>query len=204
MTGKPSFHWLQAAIVGCTLGATNSLCSGMGSPYGPVALAPMQGIRPLEFMAAWLGTAWAYALLGFAVGWSSHRPTFAAIEGTTGLISAVAVYYLTDWLLGLNVTLGLDELAFWSLVALMVGPLMGAAGWAAHHMRWWSIPAGLSAPTLMIVDTALRPSGPDSIRPWGQWIVYSAAAVLGGFLMRRAFDVCRNGAHAIPPDSRTD
>jgi len=129
------FHWLNPVITGVLLGAANSLSSGLGSPYGPVAVAPLQGIRVLEFVAAWLGTAWAWALLAFAIGWLTDRLGSAVAGAVVGLISAVLTYYLTDSLLGVNSSLSTTEIEFWSLVALVVGPVMGAAGWAAHRGR---------------------------------------------------------------------
>ncbi len=178
--------WLSPAVGGLGLGVLNSLSSGLGSPYGPVPLAPRQGIRLLECVAAWLGTAWAWALFAFVVGWFSRRLAAAVAGAIGGLLVAVLAYYVVSAVLGLTNSLSTLQIAYWSLIALVVGPVVGTAGWAGRHRQWWGLLAALTAPTLMVVDTALRPTGPDTIRPWAQWVVYAAAAALCVGLVVRA------------------
>lgn len=183
---RPLPGWVGPALGGLGLGVVNALSSGLGSPYGPVALAPMQGIRALECLAAWLGTAWAWAMFAFAVGWFSFKIGAAVAGAIGGLLVAVVAYYVMNAVLRLTDSLSTLQIVYWSLIALVVGPLMGAAGWAGRRTNWWGVLAALTAPTLMLVDTAARPTGPDTIRPWAQWVVYAVAVILGVGLVLRA------------------
>lgn len=197
VTRRSLSGWVGPALGGLGLGVVNSLSSGLGSPYGPVALAPRQGIRLLECLAAWLGTAWAWALFAFVVGWFSYKFGAAIAGAIGGLLVAVLAYYVMNVVLGLTGSLSTLQIAYWSLIALVVGPIMGAAGWAGRRKNWWGVLAALTAPTLMLVDTAVRPTGPLTIRPWAQWVVYAAAVIFGVGLVVRAVVLGRRRAGPV-------
>lgn len=172
-------------LAGVALGFANSLTSALGSPYSPWSLLPGEGVRPLEYLAAWLGTGWAWSLFAFGVGWVV-RPLRSAIAGATaGLLLADLAYFLTDAALGVTPSIHLAEVALWAIVALVVGPVMASAGWAARRPSRWSVLPALAAPAVMVLDTVIRPTGPDSIRPTAQWLVYLAAAALAAGLVGR-------------------
>lgn len=54
---------------GAVLGLVNSLSSALGSPFTSHSLAPGEGVWLLEFAAALVGTAWAWAVFAFVAGW---------------------------------------------------------------------------------------------------------------------------------------
>ncbi|HEY5820492.1 MAG TPA: DUF6518 family protein [Propionibacteriaceae bacterium] len=183
-TGSRS-GWLVAVVAGLALGAANSLSSALGSAYQPSSIAPDVGVPALQYLAAWLGTRWAWALFAFFVGWWSRRLVPAVLRGLTGLLFAVLAYYLCDVALGVNDVLSVGEIGLWWVISLVVGPVMGAAGHLARRATRWGLVIALSAPGLMVVDTLWAPTGPDSIRPWAQWCVYAGAVVLGTVLVAR-------------------
>jgi len=170
--------WLVALGAGVALGAVNSLSSALGSPYHPMSLVPDQGVRPLQYLAAWLGTRWAWAVLAFFIGWSSRRLRSGIPRALGGLWLAVFVYYLSDLGLGTNDELSGGEVVIWSVIVIVTAPIMATLGWLARRPAPWRLLAALTAPALMAADTAWAPTGPDSIRPGAQWWVYAGATVL--------------------------
>ena len=177
--------WVGALLAGVALGTANSLSNAFGSAYGPFAASPGHGVQWLEYLSAWLGTAWAWALFAFVVGWLSPTAGKAAARAVLGLLTAVVGYYVCDAALGVNTQLSTGEIAFWSVIATLLGPLMALIGLAARQQRRVSLYAALAMPALMVFDTLARPSGPDHIRPWAQLLVLgSAAALAAAFILR--------------------
>jgi len=177
--------WVGALLAGVALGTANSLSNAFGSAYGPFAASPGHGVQWLEYLSAWLGTAWAWALFALVVGWLSPTAGKAAARAVLGLLTAVVGYYVCDAALGVNTQLSTGEIAFWSVIATLLGPLMALIGLAARQQRRVSLYAALAMPALMVFDTLARPSGPDHIRPWAQLLVLgSAAALAAAFILR--------------------
>ena len=177
---------MAAILAGLALGGANSLSSALGSPYHPLSLAPQEGVPGLQYLAAWLGAGWAWALFAFAVGWFSRRLRSAILRAAVGLWAAVLAYYLSDALLAVNDVLSVGEIVLWSAIAAVAGPAMGTVGWSARRPNPWSLVAGMAAPGLMVVDTLWAPTGPDSARPWLEWSVYAGAGFLALALAARA------------------
>lgn len=176
---------VYSSIGGLSMGILNSLSSALGSPYSSHSLAPLEGVLWLQYVAAWLGTRWAWALLAFVVGWFAPSPLAAAVRAVSCLWCAVVAYYVTEALLGVDSTLRVREVMYWLVVSLAIGPSMALLGRTARNSTTWSLPLALVAPAIMVFDTIEFPTGPDSVRPWGQRIIHLAAIGLGVVLVIR-------------------
>lgn len=178
--------WVLAVAAGVALGVVNSSSNVLGSAYGPFTTTPGQGVLWLEFLSAWVGSAGAWALFAFAVGWLTRRLRAAVIRAVLGLLSALVAYYVCDSALGMTDGVAIYPLMFWSLLAMLVAPAMAVLGVLAQANTRWSLLPGLLAPLLLVYDAATRPGGPVHVRPWSQWLVYAAAAGLAVGLTARA------------------
>lgn len=168
---------------GVGLGLANSLSNALGSPYGPLALAPLRGVRWMEYSAAWLGTVWAYSLFAFGVGWLIRRPWVSAITAAAGLCLAVVAYYACDALTGIDEGISVGELQYWSVVSLLVGPTMALLGGLARTAGRFALAASLTMPGVMVASTAMWGTGSDVLQPWVTRTVYLAAAGLAVYLI---------------------
>ena len=178
--------WWITVIAGAALGAFSSMSNVFGSAYGPFTKTPGQGVLWLEYVSAWLGSAWAWALFAFTVGWLTRRPGPAVFRAVLGLLVAVVAYYFFDRALGMTGTVEVSLIVYWSLIALFGAPLMALLGAFARKPNRWSLLAGLAAPILISYDTLVYAVGPDHIRPWSQWLVLCAAAGLALAFVGRA------------------
>lgn len=101
---------------------------------------------PANSVGAWLG-------LAFVLGALARSIPTAAIKGLVGLLSAVGAYYLLIGVLGEGFrAIGASHAAsVWGAVALLAGPVMGAAGGLWRHRRGWprAIAVGLLASALL-------------------------------------------------------
>ncbi len=196
--------WTGAIIGGIALGSGNSIANVFGSAYGPHPVSPGQGVLWLEYLSAWIGSAWAWALFAFVVGWFTRRRGTAVVRAVPGLVVAVAAYYLSDAALGGTNGAELNAMKVWAGIALVVAPVMALLGCVAQRLSWWGLPAGLAAPALMVFDTTTRPTGPDHIHPGSQWVVYSAAAGLAvALVVRAAYLATRRPARRTSPGPNT-
>lgn len=171
---------LAAMMVGVVLGVVNSLSNSVGSPYGSLALRPLEGIFALEVLAAVIGTAWAWALVAFGVGWYASSKWCAVLLPVLALEIAVLVYYVSDFVSKANDELSTGEIEFWGLVSLAVGPAFGLAGFLARRPRRWSIVPGLAAPGVVAFFNACLVQGSDEIRPWPNvvgWVIVGALLI---------------------------
>jgi hypothetical protein len=194
--------WWVTVIAGVALGAFNSMSNVFGSAYGPFTTIPGQGVLWLEYVSAWLGSAWAWAMFAFTVGWLTRRPGTAVFRAVLGLLVAVVSYYFCDRALGMTGAVEVFQIVYWSLIALFVAPLMALLGVFARKPNRWSLFAGLAAPILICYVTLVRPTGAAHIRPWSQWLVLCAAAGLAlAFVGRAARLDDRHPAEARPEPS---
>jgi len=122
--------WWITVIAGAALGAFSSMSNVFGSAYGPFTKTPGQGVLWLEYVSAWLGSAWAWALFAFTVGWLTRRPGPAVFRAVLGLLVAVVAYYFFDRALGMTGAVEVSLIVYWSLIALF-----GAAHGAARGVR---------------------------------------------------------------------
>jgi uncharacterized protein DUF6518 len=179
--GRLRWVWtaiLAAVLAGVLLGGGNSLSNVLGSAYSPHALRPEEGIFSLEVLGAVLGTAWAWALVAFSIGWCSTTKWLASLMGTLALVVAAVVYYVSDFIFGLIDQFEIQEMAYWAAISLVVGPVMGLLGHLARFSEWWSLAPGLAAP--VVISMTSQPSGSDHIQPWPQrvaWIIATCLAI---------------------------
>lgn len=170
--------FVVAGAVGLALGVSNSMASALGTPYGGHALRPGEGVAVLEVVAACLGTLWAWALAGFAMGWlaRARRWWIAAPAGVVGLALAVGSYYLSDWLLGTNDRFAMNDFLIWLGPAVVAGLIFGSLGHWARSGSPWSTAAALAAPAVIVLLAG--PSGPDHVQPWPRVVAWALVALL--------------------------
>lgn len=98
---------------------------------------PWSALIPANAIGAWVG-------LGFGLGASARTVPTGALRGVVGLLSAVAAYYLLIAVFGAGVrAIGATHAAtIWGGVALIAGPVFGAAGAAWRH--WRGVPRALA------------------------------------------------------------
>jgi hypothetical protein len=119
-------HALIALVAGLALG----LFSGLGDRLPPDT--------PLHVVVALANAAGPWLVTAFAVGAVARAPLAGAITATAALLAAVAVYYLSIYLLGNSVADLVRTAGVWLAVSVVVGPLLGAAGgaWAEPGAPW--------------------------------------------------------------------
>lgn len=180
---------LAVVVTGLVLGGVNSLSNALGSPYSPYALRPYEGVFTLEVLAAVIGTAWAWSLVAFALGWLAPKAWLAPVTAVLALILATVVYYLSDHAFGLNDNLETGEITYWALLSIGAGSVFGLLGNLARRPQWWSLLPRLMAPAAIVLFS--YSAGSDQIQPWPQviaWVVAAALTValsLQWLLMRR-------------------
>lgn len=169
---------LTVAVTGLVLGGVNSLSNVLGSPYSPHALRPYpgEGVFSLQVVAAVVGTAWAWALVAFALGWWAPTAQRAAATAIAALALASGVYYVSDHALGLNDQLETGELVYWAVTSVGAGSVFGLLGHLARRPRWWSLLPGLAAPGVIVVLSG--PTGSDHIQPWPERLAWGMAVLL--------------------------
>jgi peptidoglycan/LPS O-acetylase OafA/YrhL len=187
---------LIALVTGVLLGGVNSLSNVLGSPYGPHALQPYEGVFFLEVLAAVIGTAWAWALVAFGLGWWSTTRSSAALMGVLALAIAALVYYVSDHAFGLNDELETGEMAYWMAMSMGVGSVFGLLGHLARRPRWWSLLPGLTAPFLVVMVS--YPAGSDHIQPWPERVAWIVAVALTIAITSRWLRMQRRSQDASP------
>lgn len=187
---------LIALVTGVLLGGVNSLSNVLGSPYGPHALRPYEGIFLLEVIAAVIGTAWTWALVAFGLGWWSTTRSSAALMGVLALAIATVVYYVSDHAFRLNDKLETGEMAYWMAMSIGVGSGFGLLGHLARRPQWWSLPPGLTAPFLVVMVS--YPAGSDHIQPWPERVAWIVAMALTIAITSRWLRMQRRSKDAIP------
>jgi hypothetical protein len=125
-------------VAGAVIGCASWLSDELGYPLGL--------LLPVNLIGVWLGVA-------FVLGGSARTIPTGALRGLIGLMSAVAAYYLLFALLGDGIrAIGAGHAAtVWGAVALVAGPVMGAAGAIRRHRTGWprSIAVALLAAALV-------------------------------------------------------
>ncbi len=91
---------------------------------------PWDALIPANAIGAWVG-------LAFLLGTSARTVPTGALRGVIGLLSAVAAYYVLNFVLGVGFrAIGAGHAAtIWGAVALAAGPVFGAAGGTWRHRR---------------------------------------------------------------------
>jgi hypothetical protein len=121
---RAAFGFGTGIGLGAGLGGLAWLADQLAYPWG--ALIPANAI------GAWVG-------LGFVLGASARTVPTGALRGVIGLLSAVAAYYLLISLSsgGFRAIGASHAAATWSAVALVAGPVFGAAGASWRHLGGW-------------------------------------------------------------------
>jgi hypothetical protein len=89
---------------------------------------PWSALIPANAIGVWLG-------LAFLLGASAKTVPTGALRGLVGLLSGVAAYYalISIFAVGFRVIGASHAATTWGAVALVAGPLFGAAGGAWRH-----------------------------------------------------------------------
>ncbi|HET9540580.1 MAG TPA: DUF6518 family protein [Candidatus Limnocylindria bacterium] len=114
---------LLALVAGLALG----LFSGLGD-WVPADTVLHVVVALANAAGPWLVTA-------FVVGALAGAPLAGAITASAALVAALAVYYLTIYAIGYTVADLTRSAGVWLAVAVVVGPLLGAAGGAWARPR---------------------------------------------------------------------
>jgi hypothetical protein len=122
LASRAAFGFGTGTGLGVALGVLAWLADQLEYPYS--ALIPANAI------GAWIG-------LGFILGASAKTVPTGALRGLVGLLSAVAAYYALISIFGVGFRLiGASHAATtWGAVALIAGPIFGAAGGAWRHWQ---------------------------------------------------------------------
>lgn len=182
----------SAVIAGAVVGAGGPLLDATG---GDFAYA----------LAAILSAGWCYTALAFCVGIADTTKLRAAVGGAVSLTVAVLAYYSTKATQGDFVAADLTDTAgqttyfswgefasmtsLWGVVALVLGPLLGLAGWMARRGRV-CLPFQLLIPVIALAEMTMRlhveasSSSSSVVTAWE--VVRAAAVVLIGVLLAYA------------------
>ena len=180
MTRRIAVGSLVAAVA---LGAGSVVLGALASGYGPLSLRPDPGVVWLRYVSGWLGAAWAWGLLGMALGWVATRFVPAVLAASAGLLVAVVSYYVAKSAVGVTSGVDWNATRFWCVAALVTGPALGLVGHVARRPRWVALPAALVGPALMVMDVRRSAAGPT--RPGADLVVLAAAAALAAALVAR-------------------
>ncbi len=176
-----------ALAAGVVVGIAGPLLGMSGDPVSHVA-------------SIVLSAGWAWAALAFCVGLTQRGKVQAAVLAPASLLVAVNAYYLTwmgqgrfqaadlsdrsgrmaffDWGGFLSMT------GFWSVCALVLGPLLGLAGNLARNRGFRGLPFQVLIPLIAIVDTSQRLrfeaplTGPAATTTWTVIRLVAVAGIL--------------------------
>lgn len=180
-------RWLLVCLsLGATFGAVDSLFNAASSPYSDLgALLTGTGWQSIAKVGSYLLSAgWAWAALAVAAGRIAGTPTRGTIAGLICLAAMTAAYYAADGLLRKeDFSLYWEDLRYWWLVALLVGPPLGAVGACIGRRGVAGVLAALTVPLGAAVQMALLAPGLEvALVPveaiWARWIVWIAATVI--------------------------
>lgn len=122
LASRVAFGFGTGIGLGVALGVLAWLADQLEYPYS--ALIPANAI------GAWIG-------LGFILGASAKTVPTGALRGLIGLLSAVAAYYalISIFAVGFRLIGASHAATTWGAVALIAGPIFGAAGGAWRHWQ---------------------------------------------------------------------
>ncbi len=150
---------MAALTVGAMLGILAPLLLAVGGSIGHV----------VDLV---LSAGWAWAALAFCVGLARKSRMESAILASASLLMAVIAYYVTQAGQGVFLTADLNApprgttqvdwqgflsmMAFWCIVACVLGPFLGLAGNLARNHGLRGLPFRVLIPLVAIVDTSQR------------------------------------------------
>jgi len=176
----------MALVGGATFGTVTSMSNVFGSGYGPFTKVRGEGVLWLQFVSKWLDSLWAWALLPFVVGWLVRRAVVAAVVGTSAVIAALCMYYLTDAALGMTASFEITALVSWIRLAVLGAPLMAVIGAFARGSHPHHLLAGLVAPFVMTYVVLRQPGAPSQLQQWSNRSVLLTAVLLAAALVTRS------------------
>jgi hypothetical protein len=129
-TAVPAFA--TRIVVGFGASITGGVLIGAAAWVADQLGYPWTALIPANAIGAWIGAA-------FALGASARTVPTGALRGLIGLLCAVAAYYVLTGTFGEGFrSIGASHAAtVWGAVALIAGPIAGAAGGAWRHTTGW-------------------------------------------------------------------
>jgi hypothetical protein len=124
LTGRVVGGFGTSILGGALLGAASWVSDELDYPLGL--------LLPVNLIGAWLAVA-------FVLGTTARTVPTGALRGLIGLLAAVAAYYLLIAAFGEGFrAIGASHAAVvWGVVALVAGPVLGAAGGVWRHGAGW-------------------------------------------------------------------
>lgn len=124
LVGRAVGGFGTSIIGGALLGVASWFSDELGFPVGLLV--------PANLIGVWVG-------LAFVLGASARTVPTGALRGLIGLLAAVAAYYLLIATFGEGFrAIGATHAAtVWGVVALVAGPVFGAAGGSWRHLVGW-------------------------------------------------------------------
>jgi hypothetical protein len=157
---------LITAALGTAFGATTSVVNNVPAMLGEVGQAHSDDSAATwtaVFLSLILDSGWAWAALGFVLGWLTGTPArlanaavIGAIVGAAGLSTATVSYYVTDLLFGID---DWPAVGYWLIRAVVLGPPLGVAGALARRPGLTGLLAGLTVPVGAALSLLLFPLG---------------------------------------------
>lgn len=121
--------------------------------------------EPLSSLA---NMGWPWLIVAFMIGAMSRRPLAGAVLGAMALLVAVGTYYLAMWSVDYGMSssdiksIGVPDFArFWLVLALLAGPVFGAAGGLWRTSIGWIRPASVA----LLSGALLGETGADIVIP---------------------------------------
>lgn len=175
---------LRAVLIGTAFGALDTVLGALSAPYDlGVEVTPL-GVA-LGVASLLINSGWAWAGLGIGVGrlvagsGTGRAWLWGAVAGTVALAAAsVAYYLLKEVLLGRSPDSYGFALQFWTIAAVVLGPLLGAIGAWTRRPGIGGWLASLVLPVGAAAQMVVLPPGRDALVGTGQVIVCVGAAVL--------------------------
>ena len=166
LASRAAFGFGTGIAIGVALGGLAWLADQLAYPWSVLI--------PANQIGAWVGVA-------FLLGTSARTVPTGALRGVIGLLSGVAAYYLLIALSGAGIrAIGASHAAvIWGSVALVAGPVYGAAGGAWRHWPGWPrvVAVAILAAALIAEGVVFGLRVGDASR-----VLMTAEAVIGALL----------------------
>ncbi|MFJ9582976.1 hypothetical protein [Streptomyces acidicola] len=187
--------WGLAAGIG--YGAATSLVNVLSSPYTELGM-PLKGTvwgRTAKVLSLLMDAGWSWAALAVAMGWLAGTRVRGSLVGALTLFAATGAYYMTDAVVSGAGT----QMAFWGVIGLPLGLILGAVGAAIRHPGSIGLLAALTVPVGAAVQMVALPPRPHlTLTPaiiLAEAIVWTGAALGAGWAIYR-FRAARRPAAA--------
>ena len=171
-----------SVAVGLAFGAATSLVNQVPGLLGEVGQAHTEDSAvtwTAIFVSLILDSGWAWAALGFALGWIAVSPLVGALMGVVGLSAATVAYYSVDLLFDIDAYW--SAVGFWLVRAVVLGLPLGVAGALARRPGVVGLLAALTVPVGAALNMVVLPvrnglPGESSAAGWAELTVWVAAS----------------------------